>query len=578
MRRDATPHDESWGSRDGGLAARPRQRDGDDLAELHLVSASRDAIVIGAGHNGLVAAALLARAGLKPLVLERAAHVGGCAATSEVAPGFRCPTLAHRVALDARLVAELELERHGLQVLEPHAHLYAPTDEGRGLTLWRDPTRAAREIERFSLGDAKRYPSFLVSLDALAGVIRSIQGRPAPRLDDIAMGDLAGLLSTARQFRSLGSADAYRLLRYLPMSVADLVGEWFESEPLRVAIAAAGILGSAVGPRSGGSSAALLWLAAQGGHPAVPGWYVRGGPGAMSDALLAAASAAGAEVRVGAGVSHILAGDERVRGVALESGEEIEARVVVSNLDPRRTLLGLIAPEQLAPEFRHRIQNVRQRGTLMKVNYAVEALPAFKGTEALDHAERGSILSGCVRLCANLDTLERAFDAAKYGRMSETPWVEVTIPTLLDPNLAPKGQHVVSAYAAYAPIARGGASRPGALDDMAGIASRVTATITRFAPRFDQSIVSCQMIGPDELEREYGLSGGHAFHGELALDQLYAARPLLGWARHRTPIAGLYLCGAGTHPGNGLTGRSGALAAREVMADLRRSRGRPPWD
>jgi phytoene dehydrogenase-like protein len=535
------------------------------------VSDQPDAIVIGAGHNGLVAATLLAKAGLRTLVLERAITVGGCATTGEVAPGVRCPTLAHRVALDPKLVGELDLARHGLQRLEPSAHLFAPTDEGRGLTLWCDPIHAAREIERFSLGDARRYREFLVSLSALVGVVRSLQDRPAPLLDNIAIGDVAGLLASARKFRALGSADAYRLLRYLPMSVADLVSEWFETEPLRVAIAAAGVLASPVGPRSGGSSASLLWLAAQGGHPAVPGWYARGGPGAVSDALLHAARAAGAEVRVGASVDRILARDEQVTGVALGSGEEIRADLVVSNLDPRRTLLDLTDPVHLAPEFRHRIGNIRMRGTLIKVNYAIAELPVFRGTETADPATRAAMLSGCVRLCADLDTLERAFDAAKYGEMSETPWVELTVPTLLDPTLSRTGQHVVSAYAAYAPIRRPGAT---VVLDREVVADRVTATIARYASRFDQSIVARQVIAPSDLERDYGLTGGHPFHGELALDQLFAARPLLGWARHRTPIRGLHLCGAGTHPGDGLTGRSGALSAREILADVRRGRRR----
>jgi phytoene dehydrogenase-like protein len=532
------------------------------------VSDSHDVVVIGAGVNGLVAAALLARAGLKPLVLERAPHIGGCAATGEIAPGYRCPTLAHRVAIDRRLVTDLDLMRHGLTPLEPRVHLYAPTGDGPGLALWDDPARASREIERFSLRDARRYPDFLVSLSGLAGVIRSLQDRLAPAVDRLAFGDVAGLLSSLWRFRALSDADGYRLLRYVTMPVWDMVAEWFESEPLRAAIAAAGILGSPVGPRSGGSAATLLWLAAQGGHPAVPGWAVRGGPGAAGDALGEAARAAGATIRLGAPVSRILARDERVTGVALASGEEIRADVVISNLDPRRTLLDLIDPVQLAPEFRQRLSNVRMRGTLMKVNYAVTSLPIVSGTGHLDPATRAETLSGAIRLCEGLDALERAFDAAKYGQLSETPWVELTIPSILDPGLAPEGRHVVSAYAAYGPIARKRAAGPEIDRDM--VAARVTAAISRFVPRFDQSIVARQVMTPADLERDYGLTGGHPFHGELSLDQLFAARPLLGWARYRTPIAGLYLCGAGTHPGTGLTGRSGALAAGQVAADLRR--------
>lgn len=524
---------------------------------------THDAVVIGAGHNGLVTATVLAKAGLKTLVLERAPRVGGCATTTDLVPGFRCPTLAHRVAFDRAVARDLHLERQGIQIIEPPAHLFAPTDAGPGLTLWRDPARTARELERFSMRDAKRYSAFLVSIAALAGVIRSVQQRSAPRLDEIGMADLATLLRTARQFRTLNATDAYRLVRYLPMSVADMVGEWFESEPLKVSIAAGGVVASAVGPRSGGSGAALLWLAAQGGHPAAPGWPVRGGPGAVAEALLRAARAAGAEVRLSSGVQRILVRDGRVAGVVLDSGAELTARLVVSNLDPRRTLLDLVDPVEVAPELRERLRHIRMRGTLIKVNYAVSSMPVFRGTQSVDAATRAAMTSGCVRLCSNLDALERAFDQAKDGQLSDTPWVELTIPSLTDPDLAPEGQHVVSAYAAYAPIARGG-TRPTLDPEVA--ADRVTSIITRYAPRFDTTIIARQVIGPHELERDYGLTGGHAFHGELALDQIFAARPLLGWARHRTPIDGLYLCGAGTHPGNGVTGQSGALAAKEVLA------------
>jgi phytoene dehydrogenase-like protein len=524
----------------------------------------RDVIVIGGGHNGLVAAALLANAGLKPLLLERADRVGGAAVTSELLPGFRCPTLAHRAAIDPALVRTLDLGRHGLHCLTADAHVTATDGDGRTITLWSDAARTVRELSIHSASDAARYPDFLASLSAITRVLRGLLDRPAPPIDDLRPNDIIGLLASSRRFRQLPRADAYRLLRYMPMSVADCIEEWFDNEPLRAAIAAAGVLGAPLGPRSAGSAAVMLVLAAQGGHPAAPGWQIKGGTGMAGQALLRAAQHAGVEVRVDAGVSAILVHDERAGGVVLTSGEEIAARRVVSSLDPRRTLLDLVNPQQLAPEFRRRVQNIRMRGLLAKVNYAVDRLPAIAG--AGDDAAGQGVLGGCVRLCTAINDMERAFDAAKYGEVAEAPWMEIAVPSVRDPDLAPPGRHVVSAYVQFVPHLPEPAAAAAQRDTLA---RAVTRTIERYAPGFAASVLAQQVITPFDLERTYGLTGGHIFHGELALDQLVTARPLLGWARYRTPIRDLYLCGSGTHPGDGLTGRAGALAAREILSDVR---------
>jgi phytoene dehydrogenase-like protein len=529
------------------------------------VSAIRDAIVIGGGHNGLVAAALLAKAGLKPLVLERADQVGGSASTTELLPGFRCPTLAHRAAIDPFLVRTLELARHGLQFITPEAHVCTPDGHGRAVMLWHDVARTARDLSVFSAGDAHRYPDFLASLSAITRVMRGLLDRAAPPIDDLRPPDIIALLATSRRFRKLQRADAYRLLRYLPMSVADLAEEWFESEPLRATLAAAGVFGAPVGPRSAGSGAVLLLLASQGGHPAAPGWQVRGGTGSVGQALLQAATAAGAEVRGDAGVAKILVRDERAIGVVLASGEEIAARRVVSSLDPRRTLIDLVDPLHLPPEFRRRVRNIRMRGVLAKVNYAVDALPSIAINGQRRDGTAAAMLSGCIRLGTGIDQIERAFDAAKYGEIADLPWVELSIPSLQDPDLAPRGRHVVSAYVQFVPYV----PETAAAAQREHLARTVTRTIEQYAPGFGASVVAQQVITPFDLERRYGLTGGHVFHGELALDQLLIARPLLGWARYRTPIRDLYLCGSGTHPGDGLTGRAGALASREILADAR---------
>lgn len=527
----------------------------------------RDVVIIGGGHNGLVAAAFLARAGLRPLVLERAERIGGCAITSEIVPGFRCPTLAHRAAIDRGVMRALDLERHGLEVVTPAARVCAPTADGRVLTLWTDTARAARDISAFSPRDAERYPGFLSSVAAVSGVFRALTAALPPSIDHLSAADFLDLFKAVRKFRALGKADAYRLLRWLSMPAADFAREWFESEPLCATIAAGGTLGSFLGPRSGGSAAVLLWLAAGEGHPIAPGWTARGGIGAVSEALANAARRAGAEIRVGAEVRQIVVQEGAATGVVLATGEHITARRVVSNADPRRTLLGLVDPVHLAPEFVRGIQNIRMRGTLAKINYAVSSLPRFAGVGASDRHEREAALSGWVRLCPDLDAIERAFDAAKYGRYASDPWIELAIPSILDPGLAPGGQHVVSAYVQFAPYSLRGTTWDRERDHLADLA---TGTIARYAAGFEQSVVARQIITPLDLERTYALTGGQIFHGELALDQLLAARPLLGWARYVTPIRNLFLCGAGAHPGTGLDGRAGALAAKQVIKGARK--------
>src|SRR6185295_19075280 len=327
----------------------------------------------------------------------------------------------------------------------------------------------------------------------------------------------------------------------------------------RATIAAGGILGSFLGPWSAGSAALLLLLGAGEGHPIASGWFVVGGPGALAEALAAAARQAGVDIRTGVEVARIEAADGAASGVTLPDGESIAARAVVSNLDPKRTLLGLVDPVHLEPEFVRRVQNIRAHGTLAKVNYAVSALPRFAGLAALSASDQAAALSGRIRLARNIDGIERAFDAAKYGTIAQEPWIELTIPSIADPGLAPQGGHVVSAYVQYAPYHLRVDSNWDAERESLAIAA--TATIAHYAPGFHSSVVAREVITPLDLERKYGLTGGHIFHGELSLDQWFVTRPTLGWARYRTPIANLFLCGSGTHPGSGLDGRSGALAA-----------------
>jgi len=513
-----------------------------------------DVVVIGAGHNGLVAASVLAKGGLKTLVVERSDRVGGCA------------RLAHAAAIDPAIVRALALERHGLQIIRPDADVCAPTADGRALTLWRDPSRAAQEIRAWSAKDADRYPKFLESFARISRVLRAVLDAAPPSIDDPTAGDVIELLKTGRAFRALGKTDAYRLLRWMPMAVADFAGEWFDSEPLRATIAAGGILGSFLGPWSAGSAAVLLLLGAGEGQPVASGWFAKGGMAAVADALAAAARNAGVEIRTSAGVAQVdVAADGAATGVTLTSGEHIRARAIASNADPKRTLLGLVDPIHLAPEVVRRLQNIRAHGTLAQITYTVSSLPRFGGVQ------QPAALSGRVRLARDIDGIERAFDAAKYGGFAGEPWIELTMPSVADSSLAAAGRHIVSAYVQYAPYHLRGTTWDAERDRLGDAATR---TIARYAPGFESSVLAREVITPLDLERTYGLTGGHIFHGELALDQLFVARPLLGFAGYATPVPNLYICGSGAHPGTGLNGRSGALAAKEIIKSLRRSLAR----
>ena len=518
-----------------------------------------DTVIIGGGHNGLVAAFYLAKAGLKPLVLERRDTVGGGAITTEVAPGFHVPTLTHSTGLLWQDVArEMDLARHGVEFLPSEAQVFAPGADGRALVLYNDVRRSADSIRAFSAKDAEAYPAYRASMTRISSVIASVFASTPPSIDKPTMSELWTLLGTGRQFRALGKKDGYRLLRWGPMPVADLMHEWFETELLAAALAGAGVSGTMLGPWSAGSALVLLLREAH--RRLGVGAQVKGGPGALTTGMAAAARAAGTDIRTGVSVARIVVKGERVAGVALSTGEEIPARAVVSGVDPKTTFLRLMDPVDLAPDFLTKVRNYRSHGTLAKMNLALSALPAFTGSPGAE------ALSGRIHLGPEIDYLERAFDHAKYGEFSRDPWLDVSIPSILDPQLAPGGAHVMSIYVHVAPHTLRGTSWDAARD---GLRQAVFGTLERFAPGLERLVVGEQVLTPDTLEREYGLFGGHVFHGEIALDQLFTMRPILGHAQYRAPVQGLYLCGGGTHPGGFLTGGSGRNAAREVAKDLK---------
>lgn len=531
----------------------------------------RDVVIVGGGHNGLVAAAYLGRAGLRPLVLERREVVGGVAVTEEFHRGFRGPSVLHTANLfQETLARELALDRHGLRTIRPDVGLFAPGPDGApGITLYEDPARTARELSAVAAKDSGRYGEFCESVARIGRLLAPLLTTTPPPLDRPGAPDLWKLLGLGRGFRGLPKRDAYRLLRWGPMAVADLASEWFESERLRAIVAARGIFGMFAGPWSAGTSANfLLHAAARSRAVSSGGAAIAGGPGALTAALATAAKSFGAEIRTGAEVARISVKGGAASGVVLESGEEIAARAVVSGADPKRTFLRLVDPMHLDPDFLGRIASYRSFGSAAKVNFALSGLPRFTGT---DPANPASSLSGVVHFGPDVDTLERAFDAAKYGDFSSEPYLEATAPSVLDPGLAPAGGHVLSVHVQYAPYTLKGASWESAGQPLG---DAVTATLERYAPGFRSLILGRQVLTPRDLESVYGLTGGHIFHGEHSLDQLFTMRPVIGWARYRTPIRGLYLCGAGTHPGGGVIGACGANASREVLKDLKASRSR----
>ncbi len=524
---------------------------------------ARDVVIIGGGHNGLVTAFYLAKAGYKPLVLERRAQPGGAAITEEFHPGFRCSILAHAAGpLRPDIVRDMRLEKHGLTLITPEVGVTALSPDGRALILYNDVQRAAQEIGKFSQKDGAKYPEFQKSLAKVGKVIADVLAITPPDIDDPSRGDLWSMLKTARSVRNLGKKDMYRLLRWGPMAVADLVAEYFETELLRATIAARGIFGTFLGPWSAGSSLVLLIRSAGDFHPAGSAQFAQGGMGAVTQAMAAAATQAGAEIRSGAEVIEVRVKEGAATSVVLSTGEEISAKAVISNADPKRTLLKLVDPVHLSPDFVMKLQHYRMPGTVAKVNLALSGLPEFTAL----HGETGA-LGGRIHIGPEIDYLERAFDESKYGNFSKQPYLEVAIPTVTDPSLAPAGKHVMSIYVQYAPYKLKGSDWD---SQRVALGDTVVKTLAQYAPKLPELILTHQIITPQDLEDTYGLTGGHIFHGELALDQFFTMRPLLDWARYRTPIKNLYLCGSGTHPGAGLTGGSGANAAREILKQLKK--------
>ncbi len=529
-----------------------------------------DVVVIGGGHNALVCAAYLARAGLRTLLLEQRQEVGGSVATSEIAPSARVPTLAHTVGRLAPVVARtLDLAAHGLRLVQPAALVTSVGGDGPAITLWSDPARTAAGLASISARDGSAWGSFDAEVRALASTLWRVLLMTPP---DARAPDPDVLVSGLRfgwRYRRLRAAHAREFTRALPQSIADYLEDRLDSDALRAMVATRAMRYTAMGPRMAGTTALLLTDAAgNGGGAAGETVYARGGPGALAEALAAAARQAGVTVRTAAEVVAIRDRDGRTTGVALANGEEIGAHAVISGLDPRTTLQGLVDPETLGPELGWEVDNLRDRGVTAKVNVALADVPSFSGLDGEGAAMR---LRGRIIVAPSMAYLDRAADAAKYGRVSEAPWLEATIPSLVDPLLVDGAQgsgirHVMSVIVQSAPRAL----RDGSWDDeREALGDRVIDILDAAAPGFSSLVVARQVLTPLDLERQYGLSGGHPLHLEPGLDQWFAWRPLWGYARYRMPLRGLYLCGSGAHPGGGVTGLPGRAAARAVLTDLK---------
>lgn len=516
-----------------------------------------DAIIIGGGHNGLVSAATLAKAGFRVLLLEQRDVLGGAAATEEPFSGYRFNTGADDAALFREDIArDLYLKMHGLQFRESPVSVFAPQADGSALTLWPDAARTAQALQSLNRSDAARYPAFAAQIDQMGSILRDMVLRTPPDLGQRQVGDLLSWGTVGLRLKRLGNREMMAFMRLLPMPAFEYLNEWFDDEALKGALAAPAITGTRQGPRSAGTTLMLLYQHSNGFQRTR---FVVGGIGALSQALADAARSNGAEIRTGAPVTRILLQDGQASGVQLESGEQLKARAVLSSADPRRTFFDLVGPTNLEPRFVRNVRNIIYRGSTAKVNLALSGLPAFHGQQNLEQ------LNGHIVVSPSLDYLERAYDDAKYGRISRQPFLDVVIPTLTDPALASRGHHTMSIRMQYAPYALRESDWELQRESLGDL---IIDTLSRVAPDLKQKILHRQVLTPLDWEREYGLTEGSIFHGQMGLDQLLVMRPVPAWNQYRTPLPSLYLCGAGAHPGGGVTGAPGYNAAREVARVL----------
>lgn len=521
-----------------------------------------DAIIIGAGHNGLVSAAYLARAGKKVLVLEKRPLVGGASVTEEIYPGFKYSVFSYVVSLlRPEIVRELDLTAHDLAIL-PLESTLTPLPDGNYLYRDADTHRTLRDIARFSRRDADAYLDYGRSMLFMARAVKHLIGIMPPDPTSLRPGDLRGLKGLAQHLRELPADQIHLLYKLMTMSAADFVSEWFESEPLRATLSASGIIGTFLGPRSPGTAYVLLHHYMGEIDGVFRAWgFAKGGTGGVAEALASAARANGAEIRTDATVTQVITRNGKVTGVALESGDTFEAPVVISSLDPRQTFLRLVEAGQLPDDLVAAVRRFKTRGSSAKVNLALDAAPQLACLPG-----HGPHLAGAISISPNIDYLERAYDDAKYGRFSRQPYIDMIIPSMIDPDMAPPGKHVVSCFVQYAPYdLRDGNWQ----QQREALGDTVVDTLATYIPNLKEIILHRQVLTPWDIEEMIGLSEGNIFQGELSLSQLFFLRPAPGVAQYRTPIRGYYQCGSATHPGGGITGAPGRLAALQILREWR---------
>jgi len=519
-----------------------------------------DAIVIGGGHNGLVNAAYLAKGGKKVLVLERRHVLGGAAVTEEIVPGFLFSECSYVVSLlRPEIIRELDLPRHGLEIL-PLDGTFTPMPNGDHLWRMNDHARTQREIRRHSRLDAEAYDEFSKMMTPMCRFVKPILSMIPPDPTTLNPRDLQRLYFLGQRFRDLSSDERYTLIQLMTMSAADFLDQWFETDVLKATMSASGIIGTFLGIRSPGTAYVLLHHYMGEIDGAFRSWgFSRGGTGAISNAIAAAARELGVEIRTQAPVDKILVKNGRTTGVALKSGEEISASVVSSSVDPHLTFEKFLAPSELPSDFLESVRRYKFRGSSGKVNLALDALPDFKSLPG-----QGAHLRGAISISPSIEYMERAYDDAKYGHYSRKPYIDMVIPSLTDPSVAPPGKHVLSCFVQYAPYKLA----QGTWDDhKEAFGNTVINTIAEHAPNIKKIIIARQILTPLDLEREFGLTQGNIFQGELSLEQLFFLRPVPGWAYYRTPIDNLYMCGSATHPGGGIMGAPGRIASQVILKD-----------
>ena len=524
-------------------------------------SSSRyDAIIIGGGHNGLIAAAYLARAGKKTLVLERREIVGGAAVTEEIFPGYRFTEFSYVVSLlRPEIIRDLELPKHGLKIL-PLPSTVTPLQESDYLASWEDHDLTRRELYRHSPRDAEAADEYSRVMARAAKAIKPIISLVPPDPASLSWRDLQGLLKLGQYGASLSPSEICRIAKLLTQSAADLLDEWFEFDPLKGTKSASGIIGTFLGPRSPGTAYVLLHHYMGEIDGAFRAWgFAKNGTGGVSAAIASSARALGVEIKTSAPVSKVIVKGGRATGVALENGDEFHASVVMSAADPKRTFLQFVERQQLPGDLVTAVESFRVRGSSGKVNIALSELPDFTCLPG-----EGPIHRGAISISPSIDYIERAYDQAKYGQVSSEPYIDMVIPSMIDRDMAPPGHHVMSCFVQYAPY-----DREGGWDDAAreAFGETVVSTIERYAPNIRRAIVGKQVITPKDIERIAGITGGNIFHGELLLHQLFFLRPAPQWADFSTPVKGYYFGASGAHPGGGVMGAAGKLAAQEILKD-----------